>query len=142
MIKRNTAILSVLSLAIFAATVSASSNAFVPTVSAQTTGSLDLSSVISAIQDKLQGTSTTSTDQIQSIITKLKALETNCTPGADTIQQIITQLKSLTVGSLSVDQVQSQIQSIITALQSLATTCASSTDTSGTSAPSIGGLGQ
>ena len=127
MIKRNVAITSVLSLAVFAAAVSASLNAFVVPVSAQS--SLDLQSIISGIHDKLQGatSSTGSTDQIGSIITKLKALENNCTPGADTIQGIITQLKSMTVGSLSVDQIQNLIQSIISQLQSLATTCASST---------------
>jgi hypothetical protein len=141
MIKRKTAIMSVLSLAIFAAAESASSNAFVLPVSAQSLGSLDLQSIISSIQDKLQGAtgSTGSTDQIGSIITQLKALENNCTPGAATIQGIITQLKSITVGSLSVDQIQSLIQSIISQLQSLATTCASSTGSSGTTGTS--GLG-
>jgi translation initiation factor 2 gamma subunit (eIF-2gamma) len=138
MIKRNVAIMSVLSLAVFAAAVSASTNAFVVPVSAQS--SLDLQSIISSIQDKLQGAtgSTGSTDQIGSIINQLKSLENNCTPGAETIQGIITQLKSLTVGSLSVDQVQTLIQGIISQLQSLATTCASSSGTSGTTG--IGGL--
>src|SRR5689334_6447987 len=103
MIKRNTAILSVLSLAIVAAALSASSNAFVMKVSAQST--LDPQSIIASIQEKLSGATTgttTGTGQIQSIISQLKSLESQCTPSAAEIQSIITAVKDLqTQGSSS-----------------------------------------